>query len=91
MANVPNLDATSQQELMSFWMKYQNVGKRKDCEALVGDRRKGYTIIAGNLGAYAANKSAAMGCRERGDVSAALSYERICDSIYDTLPADCRW
>lgn len=88
---VPNLDAMSKEDLMAFWMKYQNISRRKDCAELIGDRRKGYTTIAKDLGAYAVNKATAIGCRLRGDIQAAQIYERICDSIYDGIPEDCRW
>lgn len=90
MSNVPNLDSMSEKELMAFWMKYQNHQKRTDAKALVGDR-KGYTRLAAQLGAYAINKATAMGCRLKGDISAALVYEQICDNIYKKLPADLRW
>lgn len=44
-----------------------------------------------DLRAYAWNKSTAMLCRERGDVPTALSYEKICDRIYDELPEFAKW
>jgi len=88
---IPRLDKMSESQLMEFWNKYQNVGKRQDCEELVGDRRKGYTIIAKNLGAYAANKATAMRCRKHGDTSAAELYELMCKTIYERLPYDCRF
>jgi hypothetical protein len=88
---IPNLDKMTQDELMDFWMKYQNIGRRKDCEALIGDRRPKYTVIAGSLGAYAVNRATALGCRSRGDVRAAETYEGICEIIYEKLPLDCKW
>ena len=88
--NIPNLDAMNDADLMAFWMRYQNRQTRKDAAALVG-RRPRYTIIAADLGAYAANKATAITCRLRGDIQAALVYERICDIIYSDLPSDCRW
>jgi hypothetical protein len=30
-------------------------------------------------------------CRELGHIDSALMYERICDQIYDKLPAFARW
>lgn len=90
MPNVPNLDCMTQEELMAFWMRYQNRQKRADALALVGPR-KGYTKVAASLGAYAANKATAMACRVRGDIQAAQCYEQICESIYSGLPEDCRW
>ena len=88
---IPNLDAMEPEELMAFWNKYQNIGRRKDCEALIGDRRPGFTIIAANLGAYAANKATAISCRKKGEITGAEVYEKICDLIYEKLPLDCRW
>jgi hypothetical protein len=92
MANtIPNLDAMHKDELMDFWMRYQNRQKRADAAALIGDRRPGYTVIAGSLGGYASNKAAAISCRLSGDIQGAMVYESICDGIYDRLPADLRW
>ena len=89
-SDVPNLDAMSRDELMDFWMRYQNRQRRADAEALVG-RRPNYTTIAASLGAYAANKATAIACRQRGDIPAAKVYETICEGIYKRLPADLRW
>lgn len=88
---IPNLDAMGKEALMAFWKKYQQISRRKDCAELIGDRRKGYTTIAKDLGAYAVNKATAISCRLRGDIQAAQIYELICDSIYADLPEDCRW
>lgn len=91
MANtVPNLDAMSSEDLMAFWKRYARPS-RKDAEALVGDRRRGFTTISGSLAGYASNKATAITCRLRGDVNAALVYERICEVIYEKLPSDLRW
>ena len=91
MTMIPNLDAMEPEDLMKFWMKYQNIGRRKDCEELIGDRRPKFTVIAANLGAYAANKAAAISCRENGNIRGAEVYEKICELIYEKLPLDCRW
>lgn len=87
---VPNLDAMPADDLMMFWMRYRHP-TRSDAEALIGDRRRGFTTIAGSLSGYASNKATAMRCRERGDIRAAQVYETICESIYAGLPEDCRW
>jgi hypothetical protein len=50
------------------------------------ERPKGYVTATYNLGHYAANKAAAMSCRQRGDINAASVYETICDGIYSRLP-----
>lgn len=87
--NVPNLDAMTPDDLWEFSTKYSRAG-RSACEALVG-KRTGYTVIAHRLANYACNKAVAMRCRLRGDISAAMMYETICDGIYVKLPEDCRW
>ena len=87
---VPNLDAMPESDLMSFWSRYHRAS-RKDAEALVGDKRKGYTGLAADLACYACNKAVAMGMRLKGDISGALNYERYCEIIYRNLPADLRW
>lgn len=89
--SVPNLDALSHNELTAFWVRHQGGRSRKEAEFLVGDRRKGYTIIAAQLANYAINKATAIDCRLRGDTQAALVYEQICDLIYERLPRDVRW
>lgn len=91
MNNIPNLDAMTEDELMAFWQRYQNRQTRKDAAELIGDRRKGYTVLAAKLGGYASNKAAAIACRSRGDIQAAEVYESICEQIYETLPSDLRW
>jgi hypothetical protein len=88
--NIPNFDSMDREELMEFWSKY-NRPRRKDAEALIGDRRKGYTTLCGDLAGYASNKAAAIGCREKGDIVGAQIYEKICDNIYSDLPEDLKW
>jgi hypothetical protein len=92
MANqIPNFDAMTRYELMDFCARYPSRPSRKAAAALIGDTRKGYTVIAASLGAYAANKAAAMFCREQGDITGSNVYERICDDIYSRLPNDLKW
>ncbi len=87
---VPNFDAMTNAELMAFWKRYTRP-TRKDAEALVGDRRPGFTNLSAKLANYACNKATAMTCRLKGDVRAASIYEAVCDRIYGELPADLRW
>lgn len=86
-----HLDGMSQDELMAFWKRYRKGAKLEDCRALIGDSRKGYTRIANDLANYASNKATAIQCRLNGLLRTALSYEAICDRIYDGLPKDVRW
>lgn len=87
---VPNLDCCSPEELMAFWGRYHRASRR-DAEALVGDRRPGYTAVAATLANYACNKATATQCRLRGEVQAAEIYEDACDKIYARIPKDLRW
>lgn len=86
-----DLDTMGRDELMNFWMRFQNRCKRSDAAAIVGDKRHGYTTISARLGAYAANRAAALGCRADGNEQGAEVYEIICESIFRRLPADLRW
>ena len=90
---VPNLDAMTTDDLMTFWRKYALGGRtrRVDAQELIGDRRPGYTGLARALANYASNRATAQRCRVRGNIVAALNYEHICQMIYDGLPADLRW
>lgn len=88
--NVPNLDCMPREELWAFWKRYARPS-RKDAEALIGDRRKGYTTLCGALAGYASNKATAMRCREEGDINGAQVYETIADRIYAKLPPDLQW
>ena len=87
---VPNLDGMSDKDLMAFWSKYHRP-TRKDAAALIGDTRKGYTSLAASLAAYAVNKATAMTCRAKGEIQGAEVYEKICELIFERLPADLRW
>jgi hypothetical protein len=88
--NVPNFDAMTCDELMIFWSRYHRPS-RKDAEALVGDRRRGFTNIAAKLANYACNKAVAMGCRLDGNIESALIYDECADMCYEDLPSDVKW
>lgn len=85
--NVPNLDAMTHDELMTFWMAHQRGRGRK----ALGLSGKGSMNTTGNLACYASNKATAMSCRLRGDITAAQVYEQICDGLYKLIPAHVRW
>lgn len=87
---VPNFDGMTRDELMGFWARYHRAS-RADAERLVGDRRKGFTVLAADLANYACNKAVAMRCRAEGEIETANGYERIADNIYNRLPDDLRW
>lgn len=86
--NVPNLDAMPKGELMDFWQRHQ---RGRQTKALFPAGGTGTRTATGSLANYAANKATAMTCRLRGDIAAALVYERIADGIYQSLPDWARW
>ena len=90
MNTIPNLDGMVREDLMDFWAKYHRAS-RKDAEALIGDRRPGYTNIAATVANYACNKAVAMKCRLDGDIGTALIYEDSAELCYERLPVDLRW
>jgi hypothetical protein len=83
-----NLDAMGADELMGFWYRHQNGRRARD---IFPDGGKGTRKATDDLAAYASNKSAAIGCRLRGDIESALMYEGFCDRIYMRLPDFARW
>lgn len=90
MNKIPNLDAMGHDELWAFYQEYK-LATRKQAEALVGDRRKGFTVIAHTLANYACNKAVAISCRLKGDITAAQCYEHAADRSYNRLPEDLKW
>jgi hypothetical protein len=72
-----------------FWSNYHR-GSRGACADLVGDRRPGYTILAGDLSAYACNRAVGLQCAKDGDARGEECYLGIAEKIYLGLPADLR-
>lgn len=85
--NVPNLDAMSADELMSFWARHQRGRGRKK----LGLYGPGSVNTTGDLACYALNKAVAMRCRLEGNIETALMYEGIADRIYQRLPDTVKW
>jgi hypothetical protein len=75
---------------MNFWARFHRPS-RNDAADLFDGRHVGYIRAAKSCANYASNKAAAIDCRLRGHINNALDYERICDRIYDELPAFARW
>ena len=90
MNQVPDFKKMSQEELMAFWARYSRPS-RKDAEALVGDRRPGFTNAASALANYACNMAVAMSCKDKGDATATACYEHAMRLSYERIPADLRW
>ena len=82
-----SLKRKTREELMEVWMRYQNIGRRKDAFELIGDRRPGYTTLAAKVGAWAANCAAYLFCKDRGDKQGAACYRLICQRIEEELGA----
>lgn len=72
---------------MSFWSRYSRP-RRKDAEELIGDRRKGFTTLSGDIAAYACNLAVAKGCREEGKLDSAEIYDYSVKLSFDRLPPD---
>lgn len=74
--------------LAEFWSTFN-----PDCSTPDELRAFALAILntAREIAAYADNKAVAMECRLRGDIPAALVYEKICDDIYARLPEFARW
>jgi hypothetical protein len=88
--DVPNLDAMARLECFRFWSD-NHMGRRNRAARFFPDKPRGYVRALRDLCNYASNKSAAMLCRERGDIAGAQIYESICERIYSGLPPFARW
>lgn len=88
--DVPNLDSMSRMDVFKFWAD-NHMGNRKRAARYFPDQPAGYIKALKNLCHYASNKSAAMLCRESGDITTAQMYENICERIYNSLPPYARW
>lgn len=87
----PNFDAHGAEWLTDFWHLATVRAPVRLARKLFRDRPKGYVTATRDLGHYAANLATARRCRERGQIESARAYERIADSIYDSLPSFARW
>lgn len=91
---VPNLDCFVSAGEIQEWIQTLPFGGVRPIRAariLFPGRPEGYVRAAKDVYHYASNKLTAMGCRARGDISAACMYEGICDRIYAQLPEYARW
>lgn len=85
-----NLDGIDVDEL---WALHERLRQHLVTEArrLFPDCPPGYVAAARTLRNYAANKATAMKLRAEGKISAAMTYETICDRLYQELPDFARW
>lgn len=92
--DVPNLDVCSDSELTAFLDACESttgIVPRRVAVRMFPSKPLGMMRVATSLRNYALNRQIASWCRLRGDIQAALSYERICDKIYARLPGWARW
>lgn len=85
-----NLDGIDKDDL---WDLHNRLHKHPVIEArkLFPCRPRGYVVAARTLSHCAANKATAMGLRLTGKIAEALTYEAICERLYDELPDFARW
>lgn len=88
----PNLDGftTNPDKLMEVWAAI-HFNPIKCARILFPERQKRYVSVTKDLGSYASNKANAMTYRLKGQIQTAISYEQICESIYERLPVWARW
>lgn len=86
----PNLDAMPRSELQSFCRAIQ-LAPHVEARKLFPSKPRGYTMATKRLRAYATNIIEAQCFRERGEITAALEYEAVCERIYQRLPTFARW
>jgi len=86
--NVPNLDAMSSEDLMSFWMTYQRGRKYRSLFPNGGPLTK---TAARDLACYASNTATAKTLRLQGNIARAVVYEDIAERIYQRLPLFAKW
>jgi hypothetical protein len=85
-----NPDGMTEAE-MDSWIHFIGTGARPQCAKQWFPGMEGMFEHARNVRHYLYNKKAAMYCRKNGNIQDALKYERICDQIYNDLPAIARW
>ena len=90
MNNVPNLDAMSIAELLSFWKTYFQASPALTRE-LLGDNRRGASRIVNTLVLYAQDAAIAQQFRLDGNIAQAMRLEKANDARYSKLPADLKW
>lgn len=90
-ANELNLDCCEPADLWALWKRTNSVRPISFAKQLFPLRPKGYVRATKDLGNYASNKAVAMDLRLKGQIQGALSYEAICERIYNQLPEYARW
>jgi hypothetical protein len=83
-----NLDGMTSEELREFYVKSC---ERKFALSLFPDKPSGYVKATRLFGAYAINKLCAVTARLEGGIATAITYEDICERIYNDLPEFAKW
>jgi hypothetical protein len=73
---------------MAFWRKHQS---GRQYRAIFPNGGTGAKRAVADLAAYASNKATAQNFRLEGKINVALTYEKICEKIYNHLPAWAKW
>ena len=83
-----NLDSMEYDQLVDFAARFIGHGVRpiRAARELFPEQPKGYVESTRMLRCYAWNKATAVSLRIEGKIESAISYENICDRIYDELP-----
>lgn len=89
MTNVDCLTTNSDE--LRLWARGIEIHPVRRAREIFPERPAGFVRAARMYMHYAYNKATAMECRARGTIETAQSYEKICDSIYERMPAFARW
>lgn len=79
------LNRLSKDELMKVW-SYIHRHPIRAARELFPKRPPKYVTATRNYGAYASNRAAMLGCKERNDEPGTEVYQFICDRLKDSLP-----
>lgn len=86
-----NWDSMPGEMLWKFWQITSSVRPIAVARQLFPTRPKGYVWTTKTLGAYASNKATAIRLRLAGNIAGAMTYEDICERVYQSLPAYAKW
>jgi hypothetical protein len=87
---VPNLDCVDEDELRQFALDSAPSGAPHVAATMFPGKR-GTMPVVRILNSYAWSKLSAIELRRTGRIADALSCERRCESLYNSLPRYARW
>ena len=85
-----NLDGMDKSDLHHFIAATRGMNKTRAAGRMFKGLPRASKVVH-DLNNYAWTKLIAMNCREIGKIDKALSYEGICERIYNDLPEYARW